>query len=192
MSTPGEASEPPETQRVLSTNQGEIQHERSQSSQKMQTFYQENLILIYRYMYREEAEDLTSQTFVKAMHGVDYQRGPQSMQKWLFQVARTTIADYWRGYYRASISSLEELLDAGWEGPTEEEPVPVNTTPAQKVASILQVLPERYREVLKCRFLLNLSIKETALRMKLSEANVKVLQFRALRCAADIEEVITP
>jgi RNA polymerase sigma-70 factor (ECF subfamily) len=53
------------------------------------------------------------------------------------------------------------------------------------------VLPERYREVLTCRFLLNLSIKETALRMGLTEANVKVIQFRALKSAADIEQVIT-
>ena len=66
--------------------------------QEFQTFYQENLGLIYRYVYskvgnREEAEDLTSQIFIKAVRGVDTERGPQSVQKWLFQVARTTIAD---------------------------------------------------------------------------------------------------
>jgi RNA polymerase sigma-70 factor (ECF subfamily) len=204
VSTPDEAREPHGTQntsylamaRQLSSEQGEMQRQRSQNVQEMQSFYQENLTLIYRYIYskvgnREEAEDLTSQTFVKAVRGVDYQRGPQSMQKWLFQIARTTVADYWRSYYRASISSLEELLDAGWEGPTEEEPVPISTTPTKKVEHILHVLPERYREVLTCRFLLNLSIKETALRMGLTEANVKVIQFRALKSAADIEQVIT-
>ena len=56
---------------------------------------------------------------------------------------------------------------------------------------ILQALPEHYREVLSCRFLLNLSIKDTALRMGLTEANVKVLQFRALKRAADLEYVVT-
>jgi RNA polymerase sigma-70 factor, ECF subfamily len=206
VSTPGEARKPRGTQNethlamasqhALSPDQeGEIQRQQSQNAQEMQSFYQENLTLIYRYIYskvgnREEAEDLTSQTFVKAVRGVDYRRGPQSMQKWLFQIARTTIADYWRSYYRASISSLEELLDAGWEGPTEEEPVPISTTPGKRVEHILRVLPERYREVLTCRFLLNLSIKETALRMGLTEANVKVIQFRALKSAADIEQVI--
>jgi len=73
--------------------------------QEFQAFYQENIGLIYRFVYskvgnREEAEDLTSQIFVKAVRGMDTERGPQSMQKWLFQVARTTIADYWRSYYR--------------------------------------------------------------------------------------------
>ena len=162
---------------------------------EFQTFYQENLGLIYRYIYskvgnREEAEDLTSQTFIKAVRGMDYERGPHSMQKWLFQVARTTVADYWRAYYRVPISSLEELLDAGWEGPAEEEPIAKNTTPAERVQLILGTLPEHYREVLSCRFLLNLSIKETALKMGLTEANVKVLQFRALKRAADLEPLV--
>ena len=163
--------------------------------QEFQTFYQENLGLIYRYVYskvgnREEAEDLTSQIFMKAVRGVDTERGSQSMQKWLFQVARTTIADYWRAHYRISASSLEELLDAGWEGPVEEEPVVMSSRPEDRVKRILQALPEHYREVLTCRFLLNLSIRDTANRMCLTEGNVKVLQFRALKRAADLEHVV--
>jgi RNA polymerase sigma-70 factor, ECF subfamily len=164
--------------------------------QEFQTFYQENLGLIYRYVYskvgnREEAEDLTSQIFMKAVRGVDTERGPQSMQKWLFQVARTTIADYWRAHYRVSTNSLEELLEAGWEGPAEEEPAVMSSTPTDRVQRILQALPEHYREVLTCRFLLNLSIRDTANHMCLTEANVKVLQFRALKRAADLEHVVS-
>ncbi len=164
--------------------------------QEFQTLYEENLALIYRYVYskvgnREEAEDLTSQIFIKAIRGVDSERGPQSIQRWLFQVARTTIADYWRTHYRVVINSLEELLDAGWQGPIEEEPSRINERPAERVQRILQALPRHYQEVLICRFLLNLSIKETALRMGLTEANVKVLQFRALKRAAELESVVT-
>jgi RNA polymerase sigma-70 factor, ECF subfamily len=165
-------------------------------AREFQTFYQENLGMIYRYVYskvgnREEAEDLTSQVFIKAVRGVNSERGAQSMQKWLFQVARTTIADYWRLHYRISVSSLEELLEAGWQGPAEEEPAVLSIKPIDLVQRILHALPEHYRTVLSCRFLLNLSIKETALRMGLSEANVKVLQFRALKRAADFEDVVT-
>ncbi len=184
-----------EQDRALPGNPGGANRHGSQDVQEFQTFYQENLALIYRYIYskvgnREEAEDLTSQTFIKAVRSVDCERNPHSMQKWLFQVARTTVADYWRAYYRVSVSSLEELLDAGWEGPMEEEPLPTSTTPAERVQRILGALPEHYREVLSCRFLLNLSIKETAMRMGLTEANVKVLQFRALKRAADLEPIV--
>jgi RNA polymerase sigma-70 factor (ECF subfamily) len=163
--------------------------------QEFQTFYEANLGSIYRFVYSkvgniEEAQDLTSQIFIKAVRGVDTERGPQSMQKWLFQVAKTTIADYWRAYYRVSVSSLDELLEAGWEGPVEEEPAAMSTAPIERIQRILRALPEHYREVLNCRFLLNLSIRDTALRMGLSEANVKVLQFRALKRAADLENVV--
>jgi len=165
--------------------------------QEFQTFYEENLGLIYRYVYskvgnREEAEDLTSQIFIKAVRGVDKERGPLSTQRWLFQVARTTIADYWRAYYRISTGSLDELLEAGWEGPADdgESSTLSSSQPVERVQRILQALPEHYREVLTCRFLLNLSIKDTAQRMGLTEANVKVLQFRALKRAADLEHIV--
>jgi RNA polymerase sigma-70 factor (ECF subfamily) len=161
----------------------------------IQALYQENLGPIYRFVYskirnREEAEDLTSQIFIKAIRGVDDKRDKQSIRKWLFQVARTTIADYWRAYYRASTSSLETLLEAGWEGPTGDEPFDRVSDSIDRVHCILEALPERHREVLTCRFLLNLSIRETAIRMGITETYVKVLQFRALKRAADLEPIV--
>lgn len=161
--------------------------------QVFQSFYQENLGPIYRYVYskvgnREEAEDLTSQIFMKAIHSIEYTRSPQSTRNFLFQVARTTIADYWRVHYRLSMSSLEVLLETGWEGPAENEDEPSEfSSMADYVQCILQALPERDREVLTCRFLLGLSIRETAVRMGLTEGNTKVLQFRALKHAADLK-----
>ncbi len=162
--------------------------------QEFQSLYQENLGPIYRFVYskvrnREEAEDLTSHVFLKAVRSLDLERGQHSTRTWLFQVARTTIADYWRSHYRGSASSLEELLEAGWEEPTEEEAVLGSSTAAEQVKDILQALPERDREVLTCRFLLNLSTRETAVRMGLTETNVKVVQFRALKRASQLKGV---
>ena len=54
---------------------------------------------------------------------------------------------------------------------------------------LLQALPERDREILTCRFLLGLSVRETAVRVGLTEENVKTSQFRALKRAADLEGV---
>ena len=170
----------------------------SQREQEFQAFYEKNLLFVYRYIYskigcREEAEDLTSQVFMKALKNIDYQRDQHSLQKWLMQVMKTTIADYWRMHYQLSSHSLEQLLDAGWEGPADhhgsgpQASAPVNVDPSQHVQHILRALPENQREVLTCRFLLNLSIKETAQCLGLTETNVKVLQFRALKHAANID-----
>ena len=159
-------------------------------------FYQKNLGPIYRYVYyqignREEAEDLTSEIFLKAISRIDRERSLQSMQFWLYLIARTTIADYWRAHYRRPVSSLDELLEAGWEWPVEEEPDVMSSEPTERVQRLLQALPERDREVLTCRYLLNLSIKDTAFRMGVTVANVKILQFRALKRAAALDRVVT-
>jgi RNA polymerase sigma-70 factor, ECF subfamily len=155
--------------------------------------YEEHLAAIYRFIFskvgnREEAEDLTSQVFMKAVRHLDQSRHIESIQSWLFQVARTTVADHWRRYYRIRVNSLDDLLDAGWEGPREERAGPRSFKPEARVQRLLVLLPDRYREVLTLRFLENCSIAETAQRMGLSEPNVKVLQFRALKKAAVLEQ----
>jgi RNA polymerase sigma-70 factor, ECF subfamily len=166
------------------------------TQQEFQQFYQENLGLIYRYVFNqvgngEEAEDLTSQIFLKVVSRIDQERSRLSMQKWLYLIVRSTIADYWRARYRFPKSSLDAMLEAGWEGPAEVDVIPSSSGAEERVERILQALPEKYREVLKCRFLLKLSVKATALHMGVTEANVKVLQFRALKRAADLEHVVT-
>jgi RNA polymerase sigma-70 factor (ECF subfamily) len=161
-----------------------------------QTFYQENLGLIYRFVSskvenRQEAEDLTSHIFLKVVRRLDLKRDPRRLRTWLFRVARNTIADYWRIHYRGTTCSLDDLLEAGWQGPVDEGAALVNNSAAELVQNILQALPEREREVLTSRFLLNLSVRETAVRMGLTEANIKVLQYRALQRAARLEGLTT-
>jgi|SRR5690348_343686 len=159
---------------------------------EFQTLYENRFRLVYRYVYsrignREEAEDLTSEIFLKAARSIDEGRSRESMQQWLFYIARTTIADYWRSYYRHPKSSLEELVEIGWDIPDPENSFEANSAAADHVQRILQALPEQQREVLRCRFLLRLSIKATALKLGVSVANVKVLQYRALKHAATFE-----
>jgi RNA polymerase sigma-70 factor, ECF subfamily len=201
--------------------------------QGLQQVYQENLGPIYRYVYswvrnHEDAEDLTSCIFLKAGVGVDYGCPPKMIRRWLFQVARTTLADHWRARYRFATYSLEVLLDSGehesteaesrvssnertdllqrllarlstrtleeyfdadWAEPVEAELTASFNSAAGRVQRLLQAMPEQYREVLTCRFLLNLSIRDTALRLGLTEANVKVVQLRALKYAVQLENI---
>ena len=93
---------------------------------------------------------------------------------------------HWRAFYRLRADSLDDLLDAGWESPLDD----IRTSPErveERANRILKRLPARYQEVLTYRFLLNFSIRETAEKMRLTEANVKVLQFRALKKAGRID-----
>jgi RNA polymerase sigma-70 factor (ECF subfamily) len=93
----------------------------------VQAFYQAQVGLVYRYVYQrvrnhQEAEDLTSEIFLKVAGGLDTTRGAKTAKRWLIELTRTTLADYWRARARVTICSLEALLDTGWEGPLEEPP----------------------------------------------------------------------
>jgi RNA polymerase sigma-70 factor (ECF subfamily) len=173
-------------------------HLKGTTGQSLEELYRLHLATVYRFVYakvgnREEAEDLTSQVFVKAVRHLDEARSAESVASWLFQVARTTIADHWRQVYRLHADSLDALLAAGWQGPTEGSANrPDDVDPDQRVRQLLLLLSARDREVLTCRFLQNLSVRETAERMQLTEANVKVLQYRALRRAAELDSGWTP
>ncbi len=158
-------------------------------AQELEALYRERLALIYRYVYRkvghrQEAEDLTSSIFLKAVRLLQPVGGPELMRHWLVHVARTTLIDYWRAHARMTSSSLEVLQEAGWEGPAGRDPVGLDDRPTERVQRLLQALPERERAVLTCRFLLGLSTRETAVRLGLTEGNVKVVQHRALKRAA--------
>ena len=164
--------------------------------QAFQAFYEDHLVRVYRFVFqrmrnREEAEDLTSQIFLKALRYYDPERSMQSARSWLFKIAHTTIADYWRTHSRVTISSLDVRMEAGWEGPPEEGSLGTNERAAERVSTLLEALPQRYQEVLRCRFLFNLSLRETAATMGVSEANVKVLQFRAIKYATNLANRIT-
>ena len=56
------------------------------------------------------------------------------------------------------------------------------------MAGVLEQLPDNYRRILELRFLQGRSIKESAAELGVTVANAKVLQHRALRLAAQVNE----
>jgi RNA polymerase sigma-70 factor (ECF subfamily) len=163
----------------------------------IQVAYEAYVEQIYRFIFfkvgnREDAEDITSQVFIKAANSLDVTQDERTQLAWLYQVARTTITDYWRQYYKGHTSSLNQLEEASplhlaaepilLTGSQEEEP----DEAAAKVLSILELLPDNYRRVLEFRFLHGYSLKETAQAMNITEANAKVLQHRALQKAVKV------
>src|SRR5262245_39646443 len=162
----GEVRRPDESRRATLPSSSERTDGASAPSvpaagQRVLQLYEQHAAAIYRFIYtkvgnREEAEDLTSQVFIKSLRGLDSSRDPQSMQGWLFQVARTTIADHWREFYRLRTDSLDDLLNGGWEA-TADTAAQFATGVDERVEQILSHLPDRYREVLTYRFLRNYS-----------------------------------
>ncbi|HLY64392.1 MAG TPA: sigma-70 family RNA polymerase sigma factor, partial [Chloroflexota bacterium] len=102
---------------------------------------------------------------------------------WLFQIARSAVADFWRERYKLPAIPLAD----SWDVPSSDGvPELDSSAREQRVRLLLAQLPENYREVLVQRFLLRSSIAETARSMGITEANTRVLQLRALRRAAEL------
>lgn len=163
----------------------------------LQAIYDAHVEQIYKFVFykvgnREDAEDITSQVFIKAANSLDVSQEKQSKLAWLYQVARTTITDHWRGFYKTPASSLDMMEEAAplhlaaeplRPGLMEDEET---GAAAGKVSALLGMLPSNYRRVLELRFLQGCSLKETALAMGITEGNAKVLQHRALHKAVAV------
>ena len=97
------------------------------------------------------------------------------------------LAAHWRRTLCRQITDLDadRIEDVFPEAPSTD-------TATARARSILAALPERYRRILQLRFLEAYSIKEAAAEMRISVANAKVLQHRALRQAAAADERLAP
>ena len=103
------------------------------------------------------------------------------VRAYLRATARTVLAAHWRETLGRQITSIEDI-----EQPADSEEA-ISTAP-QRVAQVLDRLPDRYRQILESRFLQGNSIKQSAAELGISVANAKVLQHRALRLAAQVND----
>lgn len=155
------------------------------------SLYRTHVRPLYGFIYsrvgnREAAEDITSDVFVKALAHLDPARDERSIAAWLYRVARNAVNDYWRGGRGTRVIALEEARAA--RNPAAPVDLPRQEQTAARATALLVRLPENYRTVLTYRLLQGLSVAETAQRMSTTEANVKVMQHRALKRAAELRE----
>lgn len=142
--------------------------------------YREHVVDVYRYVFartgnRPDAEDVTAQTFLRALPRIRAGASFPEVRAYLFAAARSALADHWATHYGVSLG-LEDVRAAADVGPVVDH--------SARVTAILEALPDRYRQVLELRFLRGFSVRETARHLGVSVANAKVLQWRALRLAA--------
>ncbi|HEX6393816.1 MAG TPA: RNA polymerase sigma factor [Acidimicrobiales bacterium] len=150
--------------------------------------YLDNVGLLYRLMYskvgnRADAEDLTAEVFRAALGPLRLSASKGEVRSYLLATARTVLASHWRRRYGLEITQIDPYANLAYE----VSPAP-DTDAGPRVATILAGLPEHYRRVLELRFLQGCSIKEAASALGISVNNTKVLQHRALRMAARMEE----
>jgi RNA polymerase sigma factor (sigma-70 family) len=152
--------------------------------------YQDNATWVYRTIFarvgnRADAEDLTAEVFLAALRPLRLTASVGEIRSYLRATARTVLAAHWRETLGREITSIDDIE----QPPDSDEPI---STAPQRVAKVLERLPDNYRRVLELRFLQGRSIKESAAELGVSVANTKVLQHRALRLAAQVNEKDEP
>lgn len=147
-------------------------------------FYLQYHEIILRYLLkkcssREDAEDLTNQSFMYCYQNWGkYDKTKASIETWLFLVVRSRWINYCKAKrYFVDISTLENIL----EGDDLIENAIQLSALRDELADALEQLPERYRTVLVLKYFKNMSDEEIAQKMCLSTGNVRVLSHRALQ-----------
>lgn len=119
---------------------------------------------VYRYIWRlsgdaHTAEEVTSETFFRALRAIDDFRGECELRVWLCQIAKNCYYTYLKKHSR--LVSLEEVRDGSQaESQTSMEERVAGQEEAQRLRMLLHTLKEPYREVFMWRVYGELSFRQ--------------------------------
>lgn len=147
------------------------------------TLYQRHVKQVYRYLLvrvgnADDAQDLTSQTFLEAMQHLPKFRGERPFIAWLLGIARHKVADHFRR--RKPESDLETVVAVS-EGSDPLEEVIGRQLEVETVSRKLKVLAPDRAEAVALRLFGGLDVAEIATLMEKNESAVRMLVFRGIR-----------
>ena len=136
---------------------------------------------VFRYLYSRlgnvhEAEDVTAQTFLAAFEAFDRFRQDGNFAPWLFTIARNKAMDHFRRNKKQASELSEETSSS------EDDPLSsvIQSEQAVALSKLIQGLPEEERELLRLRFLAEMTYGEMAHFLHRTEQAVKKTIYRLL------------
>ncbi|MEH0935896.1 ECF subfamily RNA polymerase sigma factor, BldN family [Micromonospora psammae] len=172
---------------------GLVERAQAGESEAFGLIYDRYVDTVFRFVYfrvgnRQLAEDLTSDTFLRALKRIgSFTWQGRDLGAWLVTIARNLVADHFKsGRYRLEVTT-GDVLDADREdrGPegSPEAAVVEHITNVALLTAVKQLNPEQ-QECIVLRFLQGFSVAETARAMGKNEGAIKALQYRAVRALA--------
>src|SRR3989442_5284622 len=110
---------------------------------------------------------------MKAIGGMRSDVSVPELRSWLYRVAQTTLADHWREYYAEDAGELDDDVT---RPPAPRE----NQEAVLRGDSLIATLPESYRRELELRYLLGISVRETAQELNLSDTHTQLLPVQGV------------
>jgi RNA polymerase sigma-70 factor (ECF subfamily) len=151
---------------------------------------------IYSYLRRlcgsrQDAEDLTQQTFLKVWTSLDSFAGRSKFSTWLYRIAHNTYVDF----RRDDTNCKRDYSDQWWAECIDANPGPFDNVAERQLARRLyetvDQLDEDKRSIVHLHYYQELSIRETAKVLGIATSTVKYRLrevFKILRNELDIEE----
>ncbi len=148
---------------------------------KFGTLYKKYANPVYRYIFtrtgnKQIAEDITSQTFLAALESIGNFRQDGNFGSWLFTIARNKVNDYFRSSKTVSPIHEAELIEDG------SDPLAslIQSDQSKIVQSLIKKLTEDEQELLRLRFIAELSYSNIARLLHKSEDALKKSIYRLL------------
>lgn len=169
----------------LATAEKDLIERVKSSKEDFMEIYETHFQRIYNYAYyrtmdSNEAEEITSQTFLAALENIqsfEYRNIPVAV--WLFKIASNALTDL----YRKKGKTVELTEDyASGDSSYEPEQVVMGRSEKEQLVQHLNNLPSSQQQALVLRYIQDLSHKEIAQIMDKTEGAVKQLLHRGLTC----------
>jgi RNA polymerase sigma-70 factor (ECF subfamily) len=153
------------------------------NTQAFGLIYDKHVKTIYNFIYykvfdKESAEDLTSQTFFKALKNMSSVDPDRPILSWLYKIAHNSILDHYRAQRH------NEDIDDFWDLKDEDVDVvgELDThVDAQRVKKYLKELSSTERDIIFMRVWQEMPYQQIAEIIGKSEANCKMIYSRAIK-----------
>src|SRR6476660_6625185 len=160
--------------------------ERAQSGDRcaLEELYLEHFDRIYSYLHmtvgnRHDAEDLTTQTFLRMLESIGkfrWQSAPFSA--WLFRIAHNLAMDHFRAARRWQPE--EEVPEPEPDESTSAEAGALEAIGRKTMLELIEELSPEQQQVLTLKFVFNFANADAATVLGKTEGAIKSLQHRAL------------
>jgi RNA polymerase sigma-70 factor (ECF subfamily) len=153
--------------------------------------YDDYVDMVFRYILfrvsdRNLAEDLTSETFLRALRrigSISYQG--RDVGAWFVTIARNLVLDHMKSSrVRLEVATAEPDDRRGVQSGPESQVI--DNLTHEEVLRCVRLLGDDQRECIVLRFLQGMSVTETAAIMGRNEGAIKALQHRAVRRLAQL------
>jgi RNA polymerase sigma-70 factor (ECF subfamily) len=126
----------------------------------------------------DTSEDLVQDTFIKTWSYLVKGGKIETMKAFLYHILNNLVVDEYRKHKTVS---LDALMEDGFEPPIDRDESPFDMLDKKTVMTLMESLPEKYKKILKMKYVQELSLTEMSLITGQSKNAVTVQIHRGLK-----------